>query len=193
MSTFSPRSRPLRSLRVLALTVPLVAMTASAGAYAAQPAARSAAVPAACRAGQLTIWQGIPGDGTAGSTYYELEFSNTSRRACTLRGYPTVVAVNSQGTRLGHIAGHDPFFARRTLTLASGATAHAVLRLTDVSVFSPSSCRPVTAAGLRVYAPSTTMSTVIPEALRVCSSRSGPTYMSVRVVRPGVGVPGVSQ
>jgi hypothetical protein len=189
MTTFSRRS-----VRLLALAVPLVAMTASAGAYAVQPAATAAAaVPAPCRANQLTVWQGIPGDGAAGSTYYELEFSNTSRHACTLRGYPTVVAVNSRGTRLGRVSGHDPFFARRTVTLASGATAHAVLRLTDVSVFSPAACRPVMSAGLRIYAPSTTTSTVIPERLPVCSSRSGPTYLFVRVVRPGVGVPGVSQ
>lgn len=184
-----------RRRRALALVsmLPLVAVGVSGAASAAPRSASQSGAAGLCRPTQLSVWQGIPGDGTAGSIYYELEFSNTSHRTCTLNGYPYVFAVNANGSRLGRVAGFDPRFAPRTVSLRPGATAHALLRLTDVGVFDPRRCRPVTSAGLRVFAPNNTQSSTIPEQLRVCSARRGPVDLSVRVVRGGVGVPGVSQ
>jgi hypothetical protein len=50
----------------------------------------------------------------------------------------------------------------RTVRLASGATATAVLTIDDAHVPDPAACHLVTAAGLRVYPPSQFASKVIP-------------------------------
>jgi hypothetical protein len=67
----------------------------------------------------------------------------------------------------------------------AAAMATVVLRITDVLNYPTSTCRPVTAAGLRVYAPGQTASTTIPFPFGACS-RSGPTYLSVEAVQKGV-------
>jgi hypothetical protein len=80
----------------------------------------------------------------------------------------------------------------RVVTLASGtsasmagATATAVLGITDVGAFSPRQCGPVTAAGLRVYPPNQTVSSVVPFPFRGCSRR-GPVYLHVESVQKGI-------
>ena len=80
---------------------------------------------------------------TAGSTYYKLGFTNLSRRACHLLGYPGVSAVGLGGRRLGSPASRDHSRRPRLVTLARGATATAVREHHRLS----NSSRPVTAAG----------------------------------------------
>ena len=67
------------------------------------------------------------------------------------------------------------------MTLAGGATARAVLRIVEAGNYPASICRQVPAAGLRVYPPNQTASKVVPFPFAACS-RSGPAYLSVRVV-----------
>lgn len=145
-----------------------------------------------CRTSQVAVWLGLPGSGAAGSTYYELQFSNVSGRTCSLFGFPAVSAVTRGHHSLGSPAARDRAFAPSTVALAPGATAHAVLRVTNVDVFSPSACRPVKAAGLAVYPPKQTTAAVVPFPLRGCAKK-GTVYLSVRTVRPQAGIPGYSQ
>src|ERR1700684_3271536 len=68
------------------------------------------------------------GNGAAGSTYYPLEFTNTSAAACTLFGYPGVSSVTgSGGSLIGRAASRNPAVTSQLVTIAPGGTAHATL------------------------------------------------------------------
>jgi Protein of unknown function (DUF4232) len=151
----------------------------------APPAAASgAAVSAAprCRTSALDIWfENEIGGGTAGSVYYRFQFTNFSHHACTLIGYPRVLAVNLAGRRIGSPASHDSSESPRLVSLAPGKSAPALIRIVNAENFPRSACRPVTAAGFRVYPPGSTASRLVPFPFRVCS-RVGNGNLSVRVV-----------
>ena len=188
-----------RGLAALALTctavvIPTAALAASGHpARSATPARPAAAtIPPRCGTGVLTAWLGIPGDGFAGGTSYQLELSNTSSHACTLYGYPGVSALGPGGHQLGRAAGRGPASANRLVTLGRGATAHAVLQIADVTNFPPSSCGETTAVALRVYPPGATRSLEIPFTFQACS-QSGPVYMHVGTTKGGTGIPGFSR
>jgi hypothetical protein len=167
-------SRRLSVASACAAAVAAIAATAS-------PAATTATTPR-CATSGLVIWLETQGNGALGSIYYNLDFTNLSGHACTLVGYPGVSAVNLGGHTLGSAASRDNFHAPVVVTLAAGATARAVLRIVEAGNFPPSTCRPLTAAGLRVYPPNQTASKVVPFPFSACS-RSGPVYLSVRVVQ----------
>ncbi len=168
-----------------------VAAATSACAVALAPVTRLAAFPAApaavtgapsCMTSGLVIWMDTQGSGTAGSIYYRLKLSNLSGHACTLIGYPRVAAVDLGGQQLG--SGSGRYVSRKPLvTLANRATASVVLEIVDVSNFSASACRPVTAAGLRVFPPHQRASKVVPFPFRACS-HPGPGYLWAQAVQP---------
>jgi len=138
------------------------------------------------------VWLGVPGNGTAGSTYDQLELSNISARTCTLYGFPGVSAAGPDGRQLGTAASRDYSDPIRLVTLRPGATAHAVLRLVDVGNFPPAACRPATALGLRVYPPNDRRPVVLPYPFPACR-KTGPVYLYVRTTAGGTGIPGFSQ
>jgi hypothetical protein len=135
----------------------------------------------ACGASSLAISLDTNGSGTAGSVYYTLKFKNTSGQSCTLAGYPGVSGVNNAGSQLGSAAGRNATTAANTVTLVSGATATSTLQITDVGNFTASTCQATTAAGLRVFAPSQTVSTRIAFSFGACA-KSGPVYLHVTPV-----------
>ena len=141
-----------------------------------------------CATSGLAVWLGVgAGGAAAGSTYYPLEFTNVSSSSCHLFGYPGVSA--SSGHQVGKAASRNPSSSAQTVVLAPGATAHALLQVTDVSNFPPASCKPVTAGGLQVYPPGQFSAAFIPFPLKACSGTSE-TFLSVSPVQPGVGIPG---
>jgi hypothetical protein len=153
---------------------------AAALVAAACGAASGTSATAACSATQLVVWLDTQGDHAAGSAYYELRFTNLGA-ACTLRGFPGVSAVGLSGRRLGNPASRDGAVSGRLVTLARGTTAKAVVRITNVHNFSRSTCRPVTAAGLRVYPPNETRSKVVPFPFDACTGT--PVFLFVRTVQ----------
>lgn len=171
-----------------ALLLPAVALASSAGSSATT----TAAVAHRCYQGDLTGWLGVPGDGAAGSTFYQLELSNTSGGACTLFGYPGVSATRN-GHQVGSAASRDHSHPSRLVTLQRGGTVHVILQITDVGDFSPSTCRPTTASFLRVYAPGdfTALGIPFPGSFGACGKR-GPVYLHVSAVIAGTGIPGFS-
>jgi hypothetical protein len=175
--------------------VPTVALAAPGGRAAPiRPAAAvepAAAVAPRCATGALTVWLGIPGDGAAGSTSYQLELSNTSARTCTLYGFPGVSAVSPNGGQLGRAASRDYTDPIRLVTLRRGATAHVLLKAVDVGNFPPASCHPATAVALRVYPPNDRRSLEVPLSFRACR-KSGPVFLYVRTTVGGAGIPGFS-
>jgi hypothetical protein len=169
-----------------AVLLPTVALASSAGSTAAT----AAATVHRCYASELTVWLGTPGNGTAGSTYYDLELSNTSKSTCTLYGYPGVSA-NNGGKQLGSAARRDHSHPSTLVTLRPGGTSHVLLQITDVGNFTPSVCVPTSAQLLRVYAPGAYSPINMPfqGSFQACSHR-GPIYLHVTAVIPGTGIPG---
>jgi len=86
----------------LALACGVVAVPAAT--VVASAASGSPATVANCRASSTDVWAAVEGDGTAGTVFYELEFSNVGSRTCTLRGYPSVWAVSLSGHEIGRSA-----------------------------------------------------------------------------------------
>ena len=187
----------LRAARRAAVALGLSAATmlsataASAATSQAGHAARPAATPR-CTLSRLNVWIGVPGSAAAGSVAYPLEFSNVSHRSCHLFGYPGVAAIGRRGQRLGSPAGRDTSLQPRLVILRRGGTAHALLTITEAGNFPARQCRLRTAVALRVVPPGGAHPAFIPLRFAACSRR-GPIYLHIRVVRPGVGIPGVSQ
>jgi hypothetical protein len=167
-----------------AILIPVTALAATA-----RPAAPQAAA-SRCTVGQLVTWIGLPGDGAAGHTFYELEFSNISARACSLTGFPGVSAVHD-GTQVGSPADRNPSHPVTRVTLARGATAHAILGITDVGVFPPSACQVTAANQLRVFAPNDFIARGVPLGFAACQ-RPGEVFLQVSPVIAGTGIPNFS-
>lgn len=161
----------------------LIATAAAAAALAAAVAAPSHAARPGCAARALDVWLNTQGGAAAGTTYYRLEFTNLSAHACTLHGYPGVSAVAADGRQLGSPAGRNPAHASRTVRLAPGGSASAVLQISDAHNFPPAACRRVTAAGLRVYAPGTTVAKTVPFPFLTCAKNGAVTLHAQSVER----------
>jgi hypothetical protein len=161
----------------------VIAAAALAVVFALVPAAAVAAKTSptsapACMTPGLVVWLNTAGDGTAGSIYYTLEFTNLSGHACTLNGYPFIHAVSLSGGLLGHVASFDHTHTPVSVTLANGATRKATLRIVEAGNFPASTCHQVTAAGLQVYPPNQTRAKIVPFPFNACS-HTGPLYLSV--------------
>jgi len=143
---------------------------------------------ARCATSALAVWIGVgEGGATAGSTFYPLELTNVSSHTCHLFGFPGVSAW--RGHQLGSAASRNHAVAKHTVTLLPHETAHTVLQISDVSNFPRSQCKPVTAFGLKVIPPDERSAAGVPFSFRACS-KTGPIFLTVQPVQPGVGVPG---
>jgi hypothetical protein len=162
---------------------PAAAGPAAVGPAAGGPAAVGPAGAPACTDEHTQVWLGLPGDGTAGATFYQLEFSNIGPTTCTLFGFPGVSAVRANGHQIGPGASRTGRHGS-VVTLLPGETGHAVLEVTDAGAVC---AHPVRAAGLRVYPPGQTTAQPVPLAIEVCSKRP---VLQVRTVHDGTGIPG---
>ena len=174
--------RSLRTPRVMAAALMLstagaLAGVASSGALLATPRVVAHTPYPACTAAGLVNWLDTNANGTAGTMYYSLKFTNLSGHACTLLGYPGVSAVSLANTQIGAPATRNTSPVH-PLVLINGGSVHATLGVTDVAFLSLPSCHPTTAAGLRVFAPNQTASKIIPFPIRVCGT---PTSSVMRV------------
>ncbi len=151
-------------------------LTPSAGAAASRRAPR-------CATAQLVIWLNeVPGNGAAGSVFHQLAFTNLSRRTCTLRGFPRASAANLHGRRVGGFATREVGVKAHTVRLRPGDTAFAGLRIVEAQNFPHATCRPVTAAGLRVWPPGRHASKLVPFPFEACARASNPN-LSVQAVK----------
>jgi len=183
------RALAATAITATAVLIPAIALAVPGGTSA--PASTAANASAArCRAGFLTDWIGLPGDGSAGSTAYMLEISNTSGATCTLYGFPGVSALGPGGTELGSPAQRGYRWTELPLTLQPYDTVHVVLDITDVGNFPPSMCDQTTAYALRVYAPGAYNANIVPFTFQACARR-GPIFLHVSTTLAGTGIPGV--
>lgn len=169
----------------LAAAGAMAALASTGGSAAASSHAVAAATPA-CQSSSLVVWLNTQGSGAAGSSYYNLEFTNLGAGSCTLNGYPGVSGISLSGTQLGSPGSRDPQHRPAAVTLAPRATAHAVLRIVDALNYPKSACGPLSAAGVRVYPPGQTAAKIVPYPFLACS-RTGSNYLSVEAVQPGPG------
>jgi hypothetical protein len=163
-------------LACAAIALPTAALASSAAA-----SAPSATAAAACRGASTEVWTGQPGDGTAGTSFFQLEISNIGHHACTLFGYPGVSAVNGSGKQVGLPASHSG--NKALITIAPGGTAHVVLAVTDPGAVC---AHPVSGSELRVFAPGQTNSHRTPFAVSVCPHQ---VTLHVDAVHAGAGIP----
>jgi hypothetical protein len=178
-----------------------LASPASSPATTAPPATTSPTAPAngtgqpACGTASLRLAVDVSqADSGAGSTYYPLDFTNTSAASCELYGYPGVSFVTtpaSAGRQIGAAARRGTAFAKVTVTLAPGQTAHAWLKVAEAGNYPASTCQPATAGGLRVYPPGQTAAGYVSHRFSACSSGSA-ALLTVLPVRSGKGRQGIT-
>jgi hypothetical protein len=139
-----------------------------------------------CATSSLAVRLGTS-QGTVGSTYVELDFTNISGAACTLYGYPGVsfTSTTDGATQIGAAATEISSRARQLVTLAPKAVAGAVLRVVFAGNFPASACHSVTAHYLRVYPPNELTPLYVGYTSPTCSTST--QVLSVSVVQPGAG------
>jgi hypothetical protein len=189
---------PRRLIGATAVACAAALTPAAALAASSSPAASHAtASPPRCATSGLVVWLNVPpGNHYAGGAYYYLEFTNLSGHTCALGGYPGVSAVSLSGRQLGSPAGRG-VVRPALLGLAPGASATAVLQISDPADFGPRCLLPgpppkpgqpgqfPTAAGLRVYPPNQFASKVVPYPFPACA-KPGPVYIHTGPVMPGL-------
>jgi Protein of unknown function (DUF4232) len=169
------------------------------------PARQSAALSSdlssrVCATSGLEAWLGlgaaVSGVYRANGTYYALEFTNVSDRACSLYGYPEVSAYAEGAVTGGQVAGgqigsaaiRDTSVRPQPVTLAPGATAHAVLRVVVTASRQPAGCAEVAAEELRVTLPQHGRPSIVPAHIPVCAKSH--VSLSVQAIQARPGVPG---
>ncbi|HEX2703945.1 MAG TPA: DUF4232 domain-containing protein [Solirubrobacteraceae bacterium] len=173
-------SSRLRGIALVAVACALLVPVALAAASRRAATARVAA----CTTSHLEVWLGNgEGGGTAGRTYYPLEFTNVGRVSCTLYGYPGVSAWGLNGKQIGLPATTNGT-AHSTVTITPAGTAHALLAFVDWGAVCS---KGVSAYGLKVYPPDLRAAQMINYPLTVCASRS---VLVTGPLRAGVGIPG---
>jgi hypothetical protein len=135
-----------------------------------------------------------PGGAAAGSTYYPLNFTNTSKSSCYLFGYPGVSFVTGpSGSQIGQPASRNPAVAPSTVILPAGGTAHVTIQVVDALNYSKSTCQPVTAHWLKVFPPGQFTALYVKFSALTCSvklpSKLG-SPLTVDAMKGGGGQPG---
>ncbi|WNM33717.1 DUF4232 domain-containing protein [Streptomyces sp. Li-HN-5-11] len=174
---------------VSAATRPSAAHTARAGSTGtstqAQPAGTTRKRSAACPTRYLHAKLGVT-QGTAGSVYQVIDFTNISRTTCTLYGYPGVsLAGGSPVRQIGPAATRNTAAPRALVTLAPGATGNALLRITDAGNYPTAQCHPTATQYLQVYPPGQTTPIYAPYNSTACAGMIG--ILSVSAIQPGSG------
>jgi hypothetical protein len=135
------------------------------------PAATSTAT-STCRTKDLTLTLG-QSEGTAGSIYEPLRFTNKGATSCTLYGYPGVSFVaGGSGDQIGSPASRNPQHSAKTVILSPGASAEAVVQVVDHGNYGPDQCKATSVAGFRVYPPGNKYAAYVPfqGAVTACST-----------------------
>jgi hypothetical protein len=136
-----------------------------------------------CRSGDLAVTAGAS-QGTAGSVYSTVTFTNHGSRACTLYGYPGVsVGTGSPFQQVGMAAAENPSPPREVVTLPPGGLASSVLQVADAGNYSAGQCRPKRVSRLQVYPPNQTQALTV--AYHTTGCAGSVRLLTVSVVQPG--------
>ena len=150
---------------------------------------------AVCQSASLRVTVDTSQAGAAaGSTYYPVDFTNTSGSACGMYGYPGVsfvTAGSSTGTQVGAAAQENPAFGKLAVRLAPGGVAHAWLQVAAAGNFPAHACQPQTVNWLKVFPPDQTVAIYVSHSFDACAAMGTP-LLFVMPVRTGHGVRGVT-
>ncbi len=170
-------------------------------AGSASPVASPASSPpgmnglAVCQSASLQVTVDTSQAGAAaGSTYYPVDFTNTSSSACGMDGYPGisfVTAGSSAGTQVGAAAQENPAFGTLAVRLAPGGVAHAWLQVAAAGNFPAATCQPETVNWLKVFPPEATVAIYVSHPFEACASVGTP-LLFVMPVRAGQGARGIT-
>jgi hypothetical protein len=162
----------------------------SPAAPSTSPAASAhvAGVPP-CATSDLTVSLGSS-QGTAGSVYVPIDFTNSGSSDCTLYGYPGVsLQGGTPSAQVGAAAARTTTTAPSLVTLQPGAVANAVLQITVAGNYPASTCNPSPATSLQVFPPNQTVSASVAYTGTGCSSTSV-ALLHVSAVTAGSGSAG---
>jgi hypothetical protein len=162
--------------------------SASASSATPSPSPGSPSGPPPCATADLHLDLG-PSNGAAGSVFLPIEFTNQSSASCSLYGFPGVSFVTGVGgSQIGASANEDKATPRRLVTLAPGATAHALLQVAVAQNFPPAKCKLVTAHWLKIFPPGQTAAQYLKYTAAACSNPSvSVRTLGVQTVQPGQG------
>ena len=122
--------------------------------------------------------------GTAGSVYEAVIFTNLANYTCTLYGYPGVSLANgSPVTQVGLAASENGATPRELVSLAPGGTASATLQIVQAGNYPAGTCDPVGTSWLQVYPPNQTGALYIKDSATSCTKAV--RLLTVNAVRPG--------
>jgi Protein of unknown function (DUF4232) len=148
----------------------------------------------ACQSSSLQVTVNTSqADAAAGSTYYPVDFTNTSSSACGMYGYPGisfVTAGSGTGTQIGAAAQENPAFGKLAVRLAPGGVAHAWLQVATAGNFPTAACQPKAVDWLKVFPPDQTVAIYVNHSFDACASMGTP-LLFVMPVRAGQGARGV--
>jgi len=166
----------------------LLALTAAAwGATSSgkgHPASAASTTLPNCAASELGVWVAADyGQGALGSTFLPLEFTNVGHRTCTLSGYPAAAALDRNMHQLGPAAIRNHLITPRTVTLAPGQTAHAVLQYVQAVATNCPVAQQVPAYVLQVNPPHRTAKDHALFDFETCPGNT--VYLTVTAIRAG--------
>jgi hypothetical protein len=135
-----------------------------------------------CQTGNLTVAIG-QSQGTAGSVFEPLRFTNKGASSCTMSGYPGVSFVTAgSGAQVGAAASRNAQHAAKTVTLAPGAGAEAIVQVVDHGNYDPAQCKATDVSGFRVYPPGQTAAVYVPFAETATACSTDVTQLTVEAV-----------
>jgi uncharacterized protein DUF4232 len=168
----------------LASPLPGSASARSASARSAPAGDAASAGGTECKVADLSLRLN-DGEGTAGTYYRALIFTNKGRRTCTIQGFPGVSYVTGDdGHQVGQAAERNGA-KKPAVTLKPGDSANVTIGFRDVDAFDETSCEPTETRGLRVYPPHEYDSMFVPADGRGCAGKVQESQLTVTSVEPG--------
>jgi hypothetical protein len=126
--------------------------------------------------------------GTAGSIYQVIYFTNLSNAPCTLYGYPGVslAAGSPQVNQVGAAASRSTETAPTVVTIDPGQSANTTLRIVEAGNYPTGTCKPTATTFLQIFPPNQTTPIYLAYKSTGCAS-SAVNLLSVGVMTAGTG------
>lgn len=132
-----------------------------------------------CTIDMLSVTLGRAG-GALGSIHMPIHFTNVSKKACTLFGFPGVSAWKND-RQVGVPADRDFSMQSTLVTVEPQQTISAGLRITNANNYWPKSrCQTTEATEIRVFPPNSSRATLVPYRFDACTNNL--IFMMVRPV-----------
>lgn len=162
--------------------------SASSTSDTSGPVGSGVTQPATCTVRDLEVSLG-ESEGTAGTVYRALVFTNAGDDSCTIEGIPRVAFVTEErGEQVGAAAA-PVGAAGPAVTLEPESAATAPVGFVQIGNFDPEACQPTDVSGLRVSPPGREADEFVAFDTTACGAEDFRT-MTVRTVHPGTELTG---